>query len=312
MIEFARLWAFVLLPLPILAWFFLPPAPVRAALRVPSGVQRWMMVLSHAGSAHRFEMSQRLTPHIIGWLCLVASLAGPYTQAAPLLIPTGRDLVVAVDLSASMAENDVRRGDRQAERVDVVRDLVGKFIANRSGDRVALIAFATDAFLIAPLTFDTGAVANMLDEVAIGLPGRKTDLGRAIGLAVQVLKDQPPAERLLVVLSDGETNTGALSANDAAALAAEHGITVHVIGFSGAIDSADVQQMRDVATLSGGRYFAGDSAEALRDIYEEIDEIAPVAVNERPPQLVDDWTFVPLVIAFAMLVVISWREARGS
>ena len=106
------------------------------------------------------------------WIALVVALAGPFVQKPAALKPTGRDVIVAFDLSASMAEQDMSVGDRKLARIDVIREKLGAFIRGRKGDRIALIGFATSAFLIAPPTYDVTAVSEMLDEMTIGLPGR--------------------------------------------------------------------------------------------------------------------------------------------
>ncbi len=310
MIEFARAWAFLLLPLPIVAWFALTRLPARGAVQVPLGVWHWMRALSGDRAGDRGKRPTGLVLRVLGWLALVTAHAGPHATGAALLTPSGRDLVVAVDLSASMAEKDMSRAGGAIERISAVRDLLGAFVAERRGDRVGLIAFASDAYLIAPLTFDTRAVAQMLDELAIGLPGRKTDLGRAVGLSVQVLKKEPPAERLLVILSDGETNSGDLSALDAAALAEETGITIHMIGFAREIDGANARFMRDIAARTGGRYFDAETPETLGEIYAEINRIAPVSTHGNRPHLRKDWTWIPLVLALGLLSLIVWRELR--
>ncbi|MDJ0934347.1 MAG: VWA domain-containing protein [Kiloniellales bacterium] len=310
MIDFARPWAFLLLPLPVLAWFALAHLPERGAVRVPLSVWHWMRALSGDRSSDRARSPTGLALRTLGWLLLVTALAGPYSTGAALLTPTGRDLIVAVDLSASMAEKDMSGPDGAIERISAVRDLVGAFVAERRGDRIGLIGFASDAYLIAPLTFDTRAVAQMLDELAIGLPGRKTDLGRAVGLSVQVLKKEPPAERLLVILSDGEANSGDLSALDAAALADETGITVHTIGFAREIDGANARFMQDIAAQTGGHYFDARTPERLGEIYKEISRIAPVSADADRPRLLEDWTWMPLILALGLLSLIGWRELR--
>ena len=310
MIEFARLWAFVLLPLPVVAWFALAQLPERGAVRVPASVWHWLNALSGRRAGAGARGPRGLAWRLLGWLALVLALAGPQSTADELLPPTGRDLVVAVDLSASMAEKDMPQAGGASERIAVVRDLVGDFLARRRGDRVGLIAFASDAFLVAPLTFDTQAVAAMLDELAIGLPGRKTDLGRAIGLSVQVLKKEPPAKRLLVVLSDGEANSGDLSALDAAALAQAAGITVHMVGFAREIEDANARFMRDIAARAGGRYFAADTPEMLGQVYAEINRLAPVAADGDRPHLLADWSWTALALALLLLFPIAWQELR--
>lgn len=250
-------------------------------------------------------MLRGVVPRVVGWLALVVALAGPHTEAEPLLVPTGRDLLVAVDLSASMAKADIAGAEGLVERIEVVRERIDAFLADRAGDRVGLIAFASDAYLISPLTFDTRAVAGLLDEVVIGLPGRKTDLGRAIGLAVRVLRPEPPGERVLIILSDGAANTGALTALDAAALAAENRVEVHVIGFAGEIEAPNAAHMRAVAERTGGSYFGATSSEMLADIYAVLDRKLPITAEPNPPRLVDDWTWAPLGLALGMVLLVG-------
>ena len=136
----------------------------------------------------------------------------------------GGNVAVALDLSASMGETDMSLGD--VTRIELIRDVLGEFMLGRRGDRISLIGFGTEAYIISPLTFDVASVTDMLDEVTIGLPGRRTDLGQAIGLSVQMMRNEPEGERLLILISDGETNVGALAARDAAQLAAKVGLKV--------------------------------------------------------------------------------------
>lgn len=314
MIEFARVWAFVLLPLPFAAWRLLPPLPARAALRLPPGA--WAFLDAAAGAGRRRAAALPAGPVLraLGWALLVAALAGPFVRGAALQTPTGRDLLVAVDLSASMSERlkgaggEGAGGEGEVAAIEAVRGLVRDFVATRRGDRIGLIGFASDAYLVAPLTFDRDAVGRMLEEISIGLPGRRTDLGQAIGLAVRVLRRQPPGERVLALLSDGETNAGEIAALDAAELARQAGIVVHAIGFVDEGEDDGESPLRKVAAATGGRFFAAASAAELGAIHREIDKLAPAAARDE--RLVRDLTWIPLALALAALGGIAWREAR--
>ena len=178
----------------------------------------------------------------------------------------------------------------------------------RAGDRVSLIGFGTEAYLIAPLTFDVGAAADMLDEVKIGLPGRRTDLGQAIGLTVQMMRAEPEGERLLILISDGETNVGALAAKDAARLAAEAGLKIIVIGFARELDTGGEEQMRAIADATQGRFFTAGDPALLEAIYREIELMAPVAAPDPENAPIDNWRWPPLLIAFIAALTIGWRE----
>lgn len=308
-LEFARLWAFAALPLPLLTWWLLPPHRPRAALPVPPGVSTHLAAHTAGGAGGSARVPFALV-RILGWLALVLGLAGPQTERETLLSPTGRDLVIAIDLSASMAETDMVRDGLPVERYAVVRDLLGAFIERREGDRVALIAFASEAFLVAPLTFDVGAIAALVDELRIGLPGRRTDLGRAIGLTVRMLRQEPPGERVMVLLSDGQDNTGRLTADAAARLAAASDLTIHTIGFAAELDPANTAGLRQIAETTGGRYFPARSADALALVETQIDGLVPIVADDRDPRLMRDWSWICYAVAMAALAAAAWREAR--
>ena len=308
MIEFSRLWAFALLPLPLLAWWLLPALPARAAMRLPAGLWTFMDSIARSGSGRIPRLPRGLLLRGLGWVSLVAALAGPFMHGAALQSPSGRDLLIAVDLSASMARDAAEADGKTAPTIDTVRRLVRDFVARRRGDRIGLIAFASEAYLVAPLTFDAEAVIRTLDEISVGLPGRRTDLGQAIGLAVRLLRRQPSEERVLVLLSDGETNAGDIAALDAAALAHAGRITIHTIGFVDGSESDGASPLEAVATATGGRYFAATSLAQLQAAHLEIDRLTPGSA--RTDRLSHDLTWAPLSLSLLLVLAIGWREMR--
>ena len=309
MIELARPWLLLLLPLPFLAWRYLPALPARAVLLVPDGVRALLLGLSPERRGALGESRLLRWLRGLGWMALVLALAGPFTRGAILERPTGRDLVVAIDLSSSMEENMLVEGE-SVPRYRVVRDLMSRFITERRGDRIGLVAFGHEAFMIAPLSFDVGAVAGMLDELVIGLPGHRTDLGRAVGLTVKVMREQKSAARVLVLLSDGEDNTGALTGLNAAHLAAANGITIYTIGFSAKLDTDGMAILRGIAEATPGTFFSATSASALAEITERIDAIEPTGIDGPPEHLVRDWTIAMLGLALAMLAGFAFELVR--
>lgn len=309
MIEFAHAWVFLLLPLPAAAWFLVPPRAERGAVRVPASVYAHLQGLSGPGSAlARFPVGLALRG--IGWTAIVFALAGPFTPQPPLLKPTGRDVFVALDLSASMAETDMTVAEEQVTRISVIRDKLASFLLGRQGDRVALIGFATEAFLIAPLTFDVNAVAEMLSEAPIGMPGRKTDLGQAIGLTVKLLSDERPGDRVLLLISDGETNAGELAARDAAELAAGLGIKIITIGFAGQIGDESIAHMAELAQMTGGSFLSATNPELMKRVYESLEAVMPIEPDETGAQRQRDWRWVAILAALGCIACIGWQEAR--
>lgn len=307
MIEFAQPWAWLLLPLPCLPWLTLRARPSSASLRVPSGIADLLVADDESKPWRRLAKPSGLFVLLLGWLALVTALAGPYIRGAELLAPTGRDLVIALDFSSSMAEEDMPSAQGTGPRIDALRQMVKRFVEKREGDRLALIAFAEEAFLIAPLTFDVAAISAYLDELAIGLSGRRTDLGKAIGLAINILQDEPNAAQSLLLLSDGETNSGELAPAEAASLAADAGIRIHAIGFSPNAKSGD---LRHIAEHTGGRFFDARSAEALAAVIRELDQLEPIAMVDERRWLRQDWTDLALMIALMALLCFGIQERR--
>lgn len=313
MIELLRPWMLLLAPLPALAWWLLPPLPAKTVVSVPTGVRDLLVGLTRNNARRGANWPAGLVLRIIGWVALIIALAGPYTEGAPLFKPTGRNLLVAIDLSSSMDEDDMEIQGKRVKRHAVVNQLIGRFIGERQGDRVGLIAFGHEAFLVAPLSFDVGAVAAMLEELTIGLPGQRTDLGQAVGLAVQALRELPEeATRVVMLLSDGEDNSGALTGLDAARMAGEHAIKIYSIGFSANIDSDGAAVLREMAELTGGQYFAAQSAEALVEISDRIEAIETSTMGDDPDHVLHDWSAVAIVIALIALTAVGYREMRAA
>ncbi|MEM7059208.1 MAG: VWA domain-containing protein [Pseudomonadota bacterium] len=308
--ELAHPWLLALAPLPILAWIILPAARERGAVRVPASVLAHLLTQSAQSSGSRAVRPGELAFKTIGWIALILALAGPYLKRPAILAPTGRDIIIAFDLSASMAEKDMVIADRKVARIDVIRNRLGSFIQNRKGDRFALIGFASDAYLIAPLTFDVTAIAEMLDEMTIGLPGRKTDLGQAIGLAVKLLRPEPTGERLLILISDGEVNAGELAATDAAKLAKDIGVRIFSIGFAEEISAKNAAHLADLANITDGAFHAASSTGLMQNALADIEALAPIAPGESAIERRQDWRWPLLLISLLCLMAIGWQEYR--
>ena len=189
---------------------FFPPGQQNehAALRVP--------VLSDFESLRRpvsstFLKSQAFFAFFI-WLMLLTSAARPQWVGKSIEIPqSGRDLMLAVDLSGSMRMEDFDINGQRVDRLTALKWIAGDFIERRKGDRIGLILFGTHAYLQTPLTFDLPTVKQLLNEAAVGLAGNETAIGDAIGLAVKQLRDSPQESRVLILLTDGNSNAGVLT-----------------------------------------------------------------------------------------------------
>ncbi len=183
-VEFAWPWLFAALPLPLLSWWLLPRAAQAptVALRVP-----FLALLAQSGvlRAGARPAAWRRWLAIVGWVLLVVAAARPQLLGETIQLPvTGRSLMLAIDLSGSMANDDMLIAGRQVSRATAVKLLASDFVQRRVGDRLGLILFGRAAYLQAPLTLDRRTVSTLLGEAQVGLAGKETAIGDAIGLAV--------------------------------------------------------------------------------------------------------------------------------
>lgn len=295
MITFAWPWMFVLLPLPWLVRRYAPPAapPRQAALIVPfledfSGLQAGVVM---QGSRNLLLLAA------LAWVLLVFAAARPQWLGEPIeQAVSGRDLMLAVDLSGSMEERDFLIEGRRVDRLTASKTVAADFIARRSGDRIGLILFGSQAYLQAPLTFDRKTVMTLLDESEIGLAGEITAIGDAIGLAVKRLGKRQAESRVLILMTDGANTAGEVSPLKAAELARQKNLKIYSIGIGADemvirdfFGSRRVNPSRDldektltaIAEQTGGRYFRARDSEQLQQIYQLLDQLEPVQKDQQ-------------------------------
>ncbi len=321
---FAWVWLLLLAPVPWLLRLVLPEheGGGRQALRVP-----WYEAVSGgaAGGLRRPVLAVLAT---LVWLLLVVAAARPQWIGEIQDLPvTGRDLLLAVDISGSMDTQDMVWQNRSVNRLVVVKAVAGDFIERRRGDRVGLILFGSRAYLQTPLTFDTETTATLLDESEIGLAGRETAIGDAIGLAVKRLREDAASDRVLVLLTDGANTSGEVQPLQAAEFAAREGLTVYTVGvgademrvqdfFGSRVvnPSADLDEdtLMAIAERTGGRYFRARDAEGLAQIYEILDELEPVESDVEIIRPVRELFYWPMGLAYLLAVITALLTLRPS
>lgn len=315
MIEIVWPWVLSALPLPFIYRRLLTRAATvtTSALRVPA-LEDFSI----------FEKNDRITTtsRVTFWLALVAwfffllAAARPQWLGEPIEVPiSGRDLMLAVDLSKSMQEIDFVLDGQRVDRLTATKKVLSDFIQRRVGDRLGLVLFGTQAYLHVPLTFDRSTVAQLLDETVIGLAGPSTAIGDAIGLAVKRLRDNDSEDKVLILVTDGANTAGVIGPERAAELAAEAGLTIHTVGI-GADEimvkrlfgsfrynpsrDLDEKTLRSVAESTQGRYFRARDVEELESIYTVIDKLEPIehgGEHFRPTT-----PLFPLPLALALLL----------
>ncbi|WP_324710237.1 vWA domain-containing protein [Pseudomonas citronellolis] len=319
MFEFAWPWVFLLAPLPWLLRVLLPPADSgEAALKVSFLAE----LEGLAGRRARAQLpAWRLqAPFVLLWLLLLLAAARPQWVGEPLPIPaSGRDLLLAVDVSGSMDTADLTWQGSEISRLNLVQKLFGDFIEARRGDRVGLILFGSKAYLQAPLTFDRHTVRVWLDEALIGIAGKDTALGDAIGLAVKRLRQRPAQSRVLVLITDGANTAGEIPPLTAARLAAEESVKIYTIGIGadpqpggvlgmlGLNPGLDLDEatLKAIASLTGGEYFRARDGAELEAVSSTLDSLEPVTqkpTQARPALALYHWPLAAALLLSLLLV----------
>jgi Ca-activated chloride channel family protein len=327
MISLGLAWALVLLPLPLLVWWLAPPHREQVpSLRLPF----FRRIVDVAGaepgpgavvlSRTRMQMGSA----IVVWCLIVLALARPERVGEPVEITrAARDVVLAIDISGSMNTRDFVGPDGAREqRLAAVRDVVRSFVAQRDGDRMALIVFGSKAYVQAPLTEDLRTIADLLDRTEVGMAGPHTALGDAIGLAIRTFETSDIDQRLLILLSDGSDTASRMSPINAAEIAAAEDVEIHAIGVGDpdatGEDRVDLAVLQDIAARTGGAYFFASDEEALVEVYDRIDELAPREVETLSFRPRESLAWIPLALAastglgaIAVLHVGSRRRATA-
>lgn len=324
MLEFQWPLALILLPLPWLVRRYATPAANRSAALHVSFLERLERI-----SAEGTEPAPRRLrwSFILLWLLLVCAATRPEWLGDPLPMSiTGRDMMLAVDLSGSMEFRDLQLDGEEVDRLTVVKAILGDFIERRHGDRMGLILFASQAYVQAPLTHDRSSIHAFLDESFIGLAGRTTAIGDAIGLAIKRLEAQPADQRVLLLITDGANNAGKISPVQAARLAADQGIRIFTVGvgadsmtansglFSRDLDpSVDLDEgtLQEIALLTGGEYFRARDENSFENIYHQLDLLEPALRDSGERRAVRPLYPWPLGLALVLSLSLGVLSRRG-
>lgn len=320
-------WLLAALPLPFLVRWLLPAADGarEAALRVPA-----LAEFEALAGGRMIHVSRRLLLWLaaLAWALLVLASSRPQWLGEPVALPsTGRDLLLAVDLSGSMEERDFMLNGQSVNRLTATKVVAGDFLVRREGDRLGLILFGERAYVQAPLSFDRHTVRTLLDESVIGLAGRATAIGDAIGLAVKRLRERPADSRVLILLTDGANTAGQVAPLQAAELAAREGLRIYTIGVGAETalvrdifgtrrvnPSRDLDEptLREIAKVTGGQYFRARDTAELESIYAEIDALEPVEQDPLSFRPVKALYHLPLAAALILAGLVAWLTTQRS
>lgn len=317
--------ALLALPLPLLVYALLPASNRRSTM--PSLIVPDISPYSayaEAGTMGRQRHWFTILLLALAWICLVCAAARPSSFAESSGVPiTGRDLLMGIDISGSMRETDLYAGNSQATRMAVVKQVAQDFVERRKGDRIGLIMFGSQAYVQTPLTYDHQTVQHFLSEAAVGLAGRSTAIGDAIGLGVKRLRERPDASRVLILLTDGANSAGVVDPVEAAHVAAQSGIRIYTIGvgsdrganrfgsvFGSQRSELDEDTLRAISDATGGQYFRARNQQELLNIYREIDRLEPTEQDEQSFRPLEELFYWPL--AAALVLTMLWAAIRST
>ena len=324
MVELAHPWALVLLVLPAVMRLLPAYKESRDSVKVPFFDKLVELSEERPHSGAMILRRDRIQQFLVGllWLCLVLAAAKPQWIGAPIeQQKSGRDLMIAVDLSGSMETRDFTLPNGETlGRLEAVKRGLENMANQRSTDRLGLIVFGSAAYLQSPFTDDHLVWAQLVADTEIGMAGQSTVFGDAIGLAIKLFKESDSDNRVLIMLTDGNDTGSTVPPIDAAKVAATFDIRIYTIAIGDPAtigeEALDVDTIRRVSEVTGGQDFQVLDREELRKAYQTIAELEPElyeTISFRPRQSLH-WAPVGLAVSLYLIYhsLGAWRVWRQS
>ncbi len=259
---------------------------------------------------------------------MIIALARPQWGTKKVDVTTeGINIILAIDLSESMAALDFSTKDKIVNRLDAVKDVVNDFIMRREGDRIGLVVFGSQAFTQLPLTRDYNTISFVLEKLKIGAAGPSTAIGDAVGISLKRLEDIKSRSNIIILLTDGSSNSGELSPETAASISVEKGVKIYTIGVGKegkapflindpilgqryVYQNVDIDHdtLKKMADITKGVFFVAEDVENLEEIYKIIDGLEKTKVDVKSWSEYNElylWFLTPALILLGIYVVLS-------
>ena len=311
-------WLLLLLPLPWLAYRFLPAYnEARSAVRVPFFGAMSRAVGEAPGTAGSRRNRWQLLLNVLVWALILLAVSRPVYVEKPIERQQPvRDLMLAIDLSQSMETGDFTNAQgEKINRLAAVKEVVQGFIDKRKDDRIGLIVFGSGAYPQAPLTLDHASLSLLLADTGIGMAGPNTAIGDAIGLSLKLLDKAHEQEKVLILLTDGNDTSSAITPDHAAEMAANKGVVIHTIGIGDPDASGEakvnLQGLEQIANTTGGRFFRAEDRAALDQVYTTLDQLTPHQVKTLSHQPQRELFYWPLGAALLLLALYQLGALLG-
>lgn len=222
----------------------------------------------------------------------------------------GKDIVLAIDASGSMNASGFSSDEKERlSRFEITQKIAGEFIKLRQEDNIGIVLFGDFAFIASPITYEKDIVVDMLSYLTHGMAGQNTAIGEAVSMSVRAFKHSKAKSKIIILLTDGEHNSGSISPKEATALAKEQNIKIHTIGI-GNKGEADEALLQEIASSSGGEFFNAQNSKELQSVYEKIDEAESSKIKSKDYLFKDFYYQIFLLFAFAILLFLLFREIR--
>lgn len=307
MIGFTYPIAALLLPLPfLLRWLLTPEDRRSGALSIPPALANALHPVTSFAVVHR---ANQFAPALI-WVLAVLALTGPRQEQVLDVLPTsGRDIIIALDLSGSMEREDFDLDGAQVSRLTAVQKVSTEFVRGRDGDSVGLVVFGDKAYVAAAPTHDVTSVAHVIERTIIGISGKSTAIADGLGIAIKRLRKRDAKSRVVILLSDGQDTSGSTDPVAAAQVAADLGIRIYTIALGPADlesqpksrDAVDTATLREIAQAAEGQMFRVRTTDDLRSVTEAIDELEPSPSSAPPIQTWRAYWVWPAGLALTLL-----------
>lgn len=329
MMGFAWPFMFAFLPLPFLVRRYFITSDIDAfdALKVP--FYREVAAISGKKGVTRIADGKKVRLFLMFfiWILLIIAAARPeWTGPAQPILQKSRNMIVAVDLSDSMKRTDFEYKGQQLDRFQALRLAVYDFLSKRKGDRIGMVAFGTHSYEYVPLTLDLKTVKDMFSELETSFAGSLTAIGDALGLALKRIKDVPAKDKVIILMSDGESNTGTINIEQALKAAKDMQVRIYTIGIGAyeqkvkglfgtqvinPSEGLDEDTLRRIADETGGKYYRAYNTEEFMKIYDDIDNLEPIVSAETFVRPVKELFYYPLAVALFLSVLAAFTFGRG-
>lgn len=265
-------------------------------------------------------------PLILTWILCVCAAARPVWYMDTQSVPNNaRNVVLALDASGSMGQDDFDIQGNPVRRLDLVKRVVDDFIQKRTGDEISLVVFGSEAYTYTPLTSDLKTVRSLLGEIDVGMAGEMTAIGDALATSVAQVAKLPAESRVVILLSDGNANAGVVRVEEALEMARKTGVKVYTVGvgsaprqmqdffgFSHIVNPAadlDERTLSHIAEVTGGRYFRAKTSAELQAVYDMIDSLEAIETDNQLLRPRKELFFIPLAGAL-FCFWIAWYKRR--